>query len=177
MVNSTSLLDDIMDVYEALNETRLTGFHYKILLTASLLYCLTALDVMLIGSVLPAIAAEWKLDKVTIGLLLSSGFVGMFFGAIIFGRLADVIGRKPTLAIVVVVESVFTALCGLAYDVNSMALLRFLAGIGLGGALPQPGVYVSEYVPAKYRGTFLGFIESSWVWGALLSLAFPIFLI
>ncbi|MGA3298058.1 MAG: MFS transporter, partial [Candidatus Bathyarchaeia archaeon] len=44
------------------------------------------------------------------------------------------------------------------------------------GALPQPGIYISEYVPAKYRGRFLGLVETSWVYGALLSLAFPLFL-
>jgi len=73
--------------------------------------------------------------------------------------------------------TVFTALNSLAPDPATMAFLRFLAGIGLGGSLPQPGVYVSEYVPAKYRGRFLGLVETSWVYGALLSLIFPFFLL
>jgi MFS family permease len=57
-----------------------------------------------------------------------------------------------------------------------MGILRFLAGIGLGGSLPQPGVYVTEYVPAKYRGRFIGLVGASWVYGALLSLIFPFIL-
>ncbi len=165
------------DIYQVLNESKLTKFHYMILLVGCLIYCLTALDVMLIGSVVPVIAREWRLDLVTIGYLISSGFIGMFIGALLFGRLADVIGRRNTILIVIVVEALFTALCGLAYDVTSMIVLRLLAGIGLGGALPQPGIYVSEYVPTRYRGTFLGLIETSWVYGALLSLIFPIILL
>ena len=137
------------------------------------MYCLTALDTMLIGAVVRPIASEWGLSIVTIGYLLSVGFVGMFFGALLFGRLSDVIGRRRTIIIVLLLESIFTALHGIAYDLSSLILFRFLAGIGLGGALPQPGIYISEYVPAKYRGRFLGFIESSWVYGALLSLIFP----
>ena len=69
--------------------------------------------------------------------------------------------------------TIFTALNAFAPDPLTMGILRFIAGIGLGGSLPQPGVYISEYVPAKYRGRFLGLVEASWVYGALLSLVFP----
>jgi putative MFS transporter len=138
---------------------------------------LTALDVMLIGAVVRPIAVEWGLDIVVAGYLISIGFLGMFVGAIVFGRVSDIIGRRRTIIIVVILEAIFTALHGLAYDVYSMALLRFLAGIGLGAALPQPGIYISEYVPVKYRGRFLGIVETSWVYGALLSLLFPYLII
>jgi putative MFS transporter len=103
-------------------------------------------------------------------MLASAGYVGMFLGAIACGFLADSIGRKKALLFTIIVSSIFTALCSVAWDVVSMAALRFLAGIGLGGALPQPGVYVSEYTPAKYRGRFLGITETSWVYGVLLGM-------
>lgn len=155
----------------------LTRFHYLLLLVNCLIYMFTAMNVMLIAHVMPAIREDWGLDPVTMGLLFSSGYVGMFFGAFGCGRLADLIGRRKTLLIVTGVMSVFTALCSISWDVPSMMILRFVAGIGLGGALPQPGIYVSEYVPARHRGKFLGLIETSWVYGALLSIIFPIFLI
>ncbi len=162
---------------EFLESSPLTRFHYTLLGIGSLVYCLTAMNTMLIAAVMLPISKEWSLDPVTIGFLFSSGYVGMFIGAITCGVLADLIGRKKTLLIVVTVMSLFTASCSVAWDVISMAFLRFLAGIGLGGTLPQPGIYVSEYVPARHRGKFIGFIETCWVYGALLSLLFPYFFI
>ena len=166
-----------MNIYEALDKTSLGRFHYLILGITSMIYMLTAMNVMLIGSVVKPIAVEWRLDVVSIGYMISIGFLGMFFGALIFGRLSDIIGRRKTIIIVIIIEAIFTALHGLAYDLISLEILRFLAGIGLGAALPQPGIYISEYVPVKYRGRFLGFIETSWVYGALLALLFPYVLI
>ncbi|NIP66944.1 MFS transporter, partial [Candidatus Bathyarchaeota archaeon] len=100
----------------------------------------------------------------------------MFIGAIGCGYLTDLVGRKKTLIFTIVMSSIFTSACALAWNVYSLALLRFLAGIGLGGALPQPGVYISEYTPAKYRGRFLGITETSWVYGVLLGLFFGLLL-
>ncbi len=155
---------------EYLETASLSRFHYGLLTICSLAYALTGMGVMLISILLTPIKDEWGLSLVTTGLLASSGYVGMFFGAIGCGFLADLVGRKKALLITIVVSSIFTSLCAFAWDVPSMALLRFLAGMGLGGALPQPGVYVSEYTPAKYRGRFLGITETSWVYGVLLGL-------
>ena len=163
-----SLKRDSLVAY--LEEAPLSGFHYGVLTICSLAYALTGMGVMLISILLSPIKAEWGLDLVTTGLLASVGYVGMFFGAIGCGFLADLVGRKKALLFAIILSSIFTGLCAVAWDVTSMAVLRFLAGIGLGGALPQPGVYVSEYTPAKYRGRFLGITETSWVYGVLLGL-------
>ncbi|UCH70346.1 MAG: MFS transporter [Candidatus Bathyarchaeota archaeon] len=153
-----------------LDTAPVSRFHYGLLIICSLAYALTGMGVMLISVLLTPIGKEWGLSPVTKGMLASAGYVGMFFGAIGCGFLADLVGRKKTLLFTIVLSSIFTALCAVAWDVSSMAVLRFLAGIGLGGALPQPGVYVSEYTPAKYRGRFLGITETSWVYGVLLGL-------
>lgn len=153
-----------------LESASLSRFHYGLLTICSLAYALTGMSVMLISILLTPIGKEWVLNPLTKGLLASAGYVGMFFGAIGCGFLADIVGRKKTLLFTIIVSSIFTGLCAVAWDVFSMAFLRFLAGIGLGGALPLPGVYVSEYTPAKYRGRFLGVTETSWVYGVLLGL-------
>lgn len=153
-----------------LESASLSRFHYSLLAISSLAYALTGMGVMLISILLSPIISEWNLSGVTGGLLASAGYVGMFLGAIGCGFLTDLIGRKKTLLFTITASSIFTSLCAAAWDVPSLALLRFLAGIGLGGALPQPGVYVSEYTPAQYRGRFLGITETSWVYGVLLGL-------
>ncbi|MEM1540694.1 MAG: MFS transporter [Candidatus Bathyarchaeia archaeon] len=139
----------------------------------SLIYCFTGMNVMLIAAVLTPIISEFGLEAFETGLLVSVGYLGMFCGALVCGILADIIGRRKTLLFTTLTMTVFTAANALAPNALTMGFLRFLAGVGLGGSLPQPGVYVSEYIPAKYRGRFLGIIEASWVYGALLSLLFP----
>jgi len=171
------LAEDELTVSEYLERTKISGFHHWILALACLIYALAAMNVMLIGAALPAISREWSLDPTVAGLLLSSGYAGMFIGALGFGIVADRIGRKAALLATVAVSSVFTGLCSIAWDAASMSILRFLAGIGLGGILPQPGVYVSEFIPADRRGRYLGLVETSWVYGALLAVSFPYALI
>src|SRR5512137_1843006 len=160
---------------QQIENAKLTRFHYGLLALGSFIYAFTAMDVLLIAAVLTPIIAEFGLAQQPLvsGLLLSAGYLGMFVGALSCGALADRIGRKSTLLFTLVMLTIFTALNAFAPDPLTMGILRFLAGIGLGGSLPQPGVYVSEYVPAKYRGRFLGLVEASWVYGALLSLIFP----
>ncbi|MGQ4832707.1 MAG: MFS transporter [Candidatus Asgardarchaeia archaeon] len=65
----------------------------------------------------------------------------------------------------------------LAPDYQSLLIIRSIAGIGLGGALPIPGVYVSEYPPTKYRGRMIGLVETAWVWGVLLGLILSLFVL
>jgi len=129
------------------------------------------MNVLLIATVLTPIISEFGLanQPLVSGLLLSAGYIGMFVGALTCGILADRFGRKKTLLFTISMMTTFTALNAVAPDPLTMGILRFFAGIGLGGALPQPGVYVSEYIPAKYRGRILGLVEASWVYGALLS--------
>jgi len=162
---------------EYLEEAPLSRFHYVLLLIGCLIYGFTGMNVMLIAATVPALIKEWSLDTATAGLLLSAGYVGMFIGALTCGVLADLFGRKKVLLLTISTMTVFTGLCSIAPDALSMSAIRFLAGIGLGGSLPQPGVYVSEYVPARYRGRFIGLVETAWVYGALLAILFPFVLI
>ncbi len=161
-----------------LGGAKLSRFHYGLLLVSSLIYVFTAMNVLLIATVLPSIITEFGLSQkpLSAGLLLSAGYVGMFVGALTCGVLADRIGRRNTILFTVLFMAVFTALNAFALDPVTMAVLRFFAGIGLGGSLPQPGIYISEYIPTKYRGRFLGLVEASWVYGVLLAIIFSLLL-
>ena len=165
------------NTYAFLDNAPLKKFHYRLILLSSFAYGLTGMNVMLIAPLATSIAKEWNLGVNDVGYMLSVGYLGMFIGALVFGRLTDVIGRKKVLIIVLFLEAVFTALCGLSPNFYALYILRFIAGLGLGGALPIPGVYVSEYTPIKHRGLFLGLVETSWVYGALLSLLIPYFML
>jgi putative MFS transporter len=160
-----------------LEKAKPSAFHHSLLVVCCLTYGFVAMNVLLIAVALPAITLEWGLSKFVAGVMLSAGYAGMFVGALSGGIVADLVGRKKALLLTLAMASVLTALSSIAWDVLSMSVLRFVAGLGLGGALPQPGVYISEFVPAKNRGKYLGLTETSWVYGALLAVIFPYFLI
>ena len=159
-----------MAILEYLEKTGVSLFHIKLLAICFAVYGLAAMNVMLISVVLPVIKLEWKLDPFITGVILASGFLGMFIGAVMSGYLSDVIGRKKTLIIMVTIASLFTAMNALSPDPAVLSLLRIISGVGLGGTLVLPGVYLSEYVPSRYRGRFVGLTETAWVWGVLGSI-------
>lgn len=161
-----------MSAVEILERQPLRRFHYVLLAIASFAYGLTAMNVMLIAVTLQEISVEWSLEWPARALLASIGYVGMFFGAILSGFISDKIGRKPTLLAMILIGSIFTGLCGVAPNYETMLLLRLVAGFGLGGTLPTPGVYMSEYPPARYRGRFVGLVETSWVYGVIIGVLF-----
>ncbi|MGQ4832706.1 MAG: MFS transporter [Candidatus Asgardarchaeia archaeon] len=101
-----------------LEESELKGIHLLIFFVSFIVYAFTAMDVMLISVLLKPIATEFGLNNIELGILGSSGYLGMFIGALIFGNLSDKIGRKLSLAIAITIYSIFTALCGLLQIIN-----------------------------------------------------------
>ena len=163
-----------MSLLSYLERAKLQRFHYSLLAIAFSAYMLTAMNVLLISGVLKRMMIELNLGMQEASFLISIGFFGMLIGAISFGKLSDIIGRKISLVITITIHAVFTAACGTTHDYTLLLIYRFLAGIGLGGALPIPGVYISEYTPAEKRGLFVGLVETAWVWGTILSLIIPL---
>jgi len=161
-----------MSAVEILEAQPLRRFHYILLALACLVYGLTAMNVMLIAITLRGISVEWGLEWPARALLACIGYVGMFLGALLSGFISDKIGRKLTMIIMISIGSIFTGLCSMAPNYETMFILRLIAGFGLGGVLPIPGVYVSEYPPARYRGRFVGLVETSWVYGVIIGVFF-----
>ena len=160
-----------------MEKAEVKGFHYKIVALAFLSYAFTAMDVLYIAALLKSIQVTMGFDNFMRSVVAAIGYLGMFIGAISFGYITDKIGRKISLVLAIVIYSIFTALCGVAGNLGDLILYRTIAGIGLGGALPIPGVYVSEYIPARLRGTATGLIETAWVWGVLSGLVIEYFVL
>ena len=118
-----------------------------------LLVFLDGFDLTVIGVALPKIAEHLNSKPAALGLALSAGQLGPMLGAITLGMFADRWGRKLTLILSAVIFGVFTFMTAYITTVEQLALYRFLAGIGLGGAIPNALAFGTEYAPSKMRAT------------------------
>ena len=126
-----------------------------------------AFDALAIASVLPVIVPLWKLTPPQIGLMISAGFLGQLLGALLFGWIAERYGRMRAMVWSIALFAVMSLVCALAWDYNSLLMLRTIQGIGLGGEVPVAAVFISELAKAQGRGRFV----------LLYELVFPIGLV
>jgi len=138
---------------------------HKALVAASLGWLLDAFDVMLYALILTAVIDDLGLSRATGGLMASLTLGASAVGGLVFGVLADRLGRTRALSLSILLYSVFTFACGLAQNVWQFAIFRVLLGIGMGGEWASGAVLVSETWPEKHRGKALGIMQSCWAIG------------
>jgi len=137
----------------------------KALVAASLGWLLDAFDVMLYALVLTAVITELGVSTQTGGLMGSLTLGASAVGGLLFGVLADRMGRTRALNLSILLYSVFTFACGLAQDIWQFAAFRILLGLGMGGEWASGATLVSETWPEKHRGKALGIMQSCWAIG------------
>ena len=137
----------------------------KALIAASLGWLLDAFDVMLYALILTAVVKDLGLSLATGGQLASLTLAASALGGLVFGVVADKLGRTRALSLSILVYSVFTFACGLAQNVWQLAIFRFLLGLGMGGEWASGATLVSETWPEKHRGKALGLMQSCWAIG------------
>jgi MFS family permease len=137
----------------------------KALIAASLGWLLDAFDVMLYALILTAVVKDLDLSLATGGQLASLTLAASALGGLVFGVVADKLGRTRALSLSILLYSVFTFACGLAQNVWQLAAFRFLLGLGMGGEWASGATLVSETWPEKHRGKALGLMQSCWAIG------------
>jgi len=150
-----------------LDRVPLNRFHWTLLVTSGLGWMFDAMDVLLIGFLVAPITKEFALAPAQVGLVASAGFVGMFLGAAISGRLADRYGRRLIFQATLVLFSIGAVLSALAPTFETLLAARVVAGLGLGGELPVVATLVSEFSPRAQRGRMIVLLESFWAYGTL----------
>ena len=147
---------------ERLEKLPVGKFHYKLLIVTGLGWLFDSMDTGIISFVLPVLAKEWGLTADQVGWIGSIGLIGMALGAVLAGTVADRLGRKRVFAATVILYSVATGLCAVAWNYESLLVFRFFVGFGLGGELPVAATLMSEYAPSHLRGRFIVLLESFW---------------
>ena len=142
-------------VFDWLDGLKFNRFHKRLLILASLVCISAGYNSQIIAYIVPLALKEWQLTPVKAGTMISYGFLGLMVGAAGFGLISDRIGRKKSIMMVVAVFSVFNSAAYFAPNFEIFCLLRFLAGIGIGGAVPLTITLLSEFAPAGVRARIL----------------------
>lgn len=166
-----------IDVNNVIDNATFSRFHWRVLFWCTLIIIFDGYDLVIYGVVLPILMDEWQLSPYVAGLLGSSALFGMMFGAMGFGMLSDRVGRKKVIIGCVVLFSVTTVVNGLATTPWQFGVLRFIAGLGIGGVMPNVVSLMSEYSPARKRSTLVALMFSGYAVGGMISAGLGIWIV
>lgn len=113
-----------------------------------------AFDALSLAFVLPVLVGLWHLNHAQVGYLIAAGYAGQVIGALLFGWLAERVGRVPSISIAVALMSLIGIACAFVGNFTVLFVLRFVQGIGVGGEVPVAATYINELSQAKGRGRF-----------------------
>jgi benzoate transport len=137
-------------------------------LVASMLgYAMDGFDLLILGFMLPAIAADLHLTPAQSGALVTWTLAGAVAGGVVFGMLSDYFGRVRMLTWTILVFAVFTGMCALAQGYGDLLIYRTIAGIGLGGEFGIGMALVAEAWPARLRARVSSYVGIGWQLGVL----------
>jgi PHS family inorganic phosphate transporter-like MFS transporter len=119
--------------------------HLKIMLISGMGFFTDAYDLFIIGVVMSLLKPIWHIGKLEESLVTSTALLATAFGALLFGRVADMLGRKRIYGVEVLVLAVGAIGCALSPNIWWLIGLRFILGIGIGGDYPVSATIMSEY--------------------------------
>lgn len=166
-----------VNINTLIDEAKFTPFHWGVLFWCLLIIIFDGYDLVIYGVALPLLMEQWALTAVQAGLLASTALFGMMFGAMSFGTLSDKLGRKKTIMICVAIFSGFTFLGAFASTPVEFGILRFLAGLGIGGVMPNVVALMTEYAPKRIRSTLVALMFSGYAIGGMASALLGSFLV
>jgi len=135
------------------------------LIAGGLGWMLDAMDVMLYSLVLTYLIREFSMDTRTAGFLNSLTLVASAIGGLLFGMVADRIGRTRSLMVSILVYSLASAACAFSHSVAQLAVFRFVLGLGMGGEWTAAAALIAETWRPEHRGKALGLMQSAYAIG------------
>jgi MFS transporter, AAHS family, 4-hydroxybenzoate transporter len=143
----------VIQVSRLLDERGLSSFQVKLLAWSLFIVLIDGYDIGAIAFAAPSLAKEWALKPGALGPVLSASLIGILFGSAIFGWVGDRYGRKAALVLSNLLFGVFTLAAAFSTNLDQMFWLRLLAGLGIGGVIPNVVAINAESAPRKLRAT------------------------
>ena len=148
------------DAFAALDESKISRFQYKIMFVSGMGFFTDAYDLFVIGIVVVLIETQWKLSTSQVSWLNSATLLASAFGAIVFGRVADILGRKKIYGYEVLILALGAIASAFAPNYTFLLISRIVLGIGIGGDYPVSATIMSEYSSKSTRGRMVGLVFS-----------------
>jgi len=158
-----------LTVNQIIDERPVSRFQATTILLCGLVLLLDGFDTQAMGFLVPPIADELKVPLSAFGPVLSAGLFGLMLGAMGSGPIADRWGRKSAIIVSSFVFGGFSLATASIDSVGTLVLLRFLTGLGLGGAMPNVVSLASEYAPKRLQATLVTLIFVGMGGGAVLA--------
>ena len=155
-------------VLAALDDSKLSGFHLKAMLTSGMGFFTDAYDLFIIGVVLAILTPLWNLSKLDVSLIGSTSLIAAALGSLIFGRLADFVGRRAIYGYTLIVLAAGAIASAFSPNVIWLLVFRFILGLGIGGDYPLSATLMSEYANRKDRGKLVTMVFSMQGLGLIL---------
>ena len=140
-----------IDVQEFVNAHPVSRSQRWVIAFCFLVVAIDGFDTAAVGFIAPALRAAWGLAPAQLVPLFGAGLFGLMIGAFVFGPLADKVGRKPVLVLTTLFFGVATVVSTFATSIEMLTILRFVTGLGLGGAMPAAITLTSEFCPEQRR--------------------------
>ncbi|CAD5122148.1 DgyrCDS10596 [Dimorphilus gyrociliatus] len=159
----------------AISEAGYGRFHLKLLLLCGWAVSSDAIEVVCISFVLPSATCDFRMTGFYKGLLTAIIFLGMLFGGYIWGAISDIFGRRSTLLMSLLINSIGGGVSSLCQKYWMFLIFRLISGIGVGGALPVIFTYFCEFQPKAKRGIMISVLATCWMSGNIISAALACF--
>lgn len=150
-MSQTSSAAQPMDIGRVLDASDWTAFQKSVVCLVSLTLIFDGLDSQVLGLAIPALIADWQVGRAQFAPIAAIGLIGMSLGTFVGGWAGDRIGRKSGLLLSVLVFGAATAAAALVDSLGALGTARAIAGLGLGGALPNATAMIAEYTPKRSR--------------------------
>lgn len=157
-----------VNINQVIDRSRLNGFQIVTFVLCSLCLMLDGFDAQAMGYVGPALIPLWKIPASVWGSISAATPLGVMFGSLLFSVLADKVGRRRVLIFVTFYYAVLTLATGMANTPNQLLIIRLIAGLGLGGIMPNTVALSGEYSPLRSRVTVMMVVANSFSAGAAL---------
>jgi len=143
------------DTLRQLDEQHITPTHWKIMFISGMGFFTDAYDLFIIGVVMSLLKSEWQVSPTADGLVTSTALLASAIGAVLFGRIADMLGRKRIYGYEVLVLAAGAVASAFSPDVWWLIGFRFILGIGIGGDYPVSSTIMGEYAGKRTRGLLI----------------------